>query len=284
MDNVIKKIADRFGEDILLESRKLSSLIDDYIPGDKKTANLLNAAIRNNVPKKLFDLKSLEETDREIKIKELCGQFAREYAIAEKAAYPIVNQFAAAFKYQEVKFSAAKSKAKPEKPVPVAQIQSQPAANLPNESVQNNISETNDLSENSEDSKKDKAEEKSPQNNVSVMDSRPEKKTEQDFLFELQMGVAKKARIPDILTLITGVFIVLALSVSMFIMPDETFSEQENRALQQFPKLSENGFLDRLIDGKFTAEIADYYADQFPLRDMFVGLKGRAEITLLKND
>ena len=71
MDNVIKKIADRFGEDILLESRKLSSLIDDYIPGDKKTANLLNAAIRNNVPKKLFDLKFLDEKDRAVKIEEL---------------------------------------------------------------------------------------------------------------------------------------------------------------------------------------------------------------------
>ena len=117
------------------------------------------------------------------------------------------------------------------------------------------------------------------------MDSRPEKKTEQDALLEIQMRAAKSARIPDILTLATSVVFILALTILMFVIPDESFSEQENRMLQQFPKISSEGkFLDRLVDGKFTAEISKYYSDQFPFRDTFVGFKGILEIGMLKSE
>ena len=117
------------------------------------------------------------------------------------------------------------------------------------------------------------------------MDVKPVKKTEQEILLEIQMRAQKKAHLPDILTIVTGSAIILALTVFMFVTPDNAFSEQENRALQQFPKISSEGkFLDRLADGKFTAEIAEYYSDQFPLRDIFVGIKGVAEIGLLKGE
>ena len=117
------------------------------------------------------------------------------------------------------------------------------------------------------------------------MDVKPVKKTEQEILIDIQMSAKQKARLPDILTVLTGSLIILALSVFMFIFPDNTFSEQENRPLQEFPKISTEGkFLDRLADGKFTAEIATYYADQFPFRDIFVGIKGAAEIGLLKGE
>ena len=118
------------------------------------------------------------------------------------------------------------------------------------------------------------------------MDSKPEKKTEQEKLLELQMNVAPKARIPDILTLATALLIIFALAVLMFVTPDKTFSEQENRYnLQLFPAISTKGkFLDRLVEGKFTSEMATYYSDQFPFRDAFVGIKGIAEIGMLKGE
>ncbi|MCL1793396.1 MAG: DHHW family protein [Oscillospiraceae bacterium] len=117
------------------------------------------------------------------------------------------------------------------------------------------------------------------------MDDKPAKKTEQEILLEIQMRSKDKARIPDILTIVTGAAVICALSVLMFVFPDSDFSEQERRALQQFPKISSEGkFLDRLADGKFTAEIATYYSDQFPFRDAFVGIKGAAEIALLKGE
>ncbi|MCL2096559.1 MAG: DHHW family protein [Oscillospiraceae bacterium] len=92
------------------------------------------------------------------------------------------------------------------------------------------------------------------------------------------------ANIPDILTVVTCALILFVLALAVFILPDEAFSEQENRVLQQFPAISENSFLDRLPGGKFTSDMAEYYADQFPLRDVFVGLKGAAEIGLLKGE
>ncbi|MCL1859663.1 MAG: DHHW family protein [Oscillospiraceae bacterium] len=278
MDSVIKKIADRFGEDILLESRKLSSLIDDYIPGDKKTANLLNAAIRNNIPKKLYDMKSLGEEDRETKIKELCAQFTREYALSEKLAYSIINQFTSAFKYPEVKFSAAK---KPK-------IKTAPPAASADLSKNPDISQVQDTQVSQSATTIDLTTSVSPENTPETAKNLKQTgELTQNRLIELQMNAAKKARIPDILTLITGAFIIIALAAAMFIIPDETFSEQENRSLQQFPALSsksEGKFLDRLVDGKFTADIAKYYSDQFPFRNMFVGLKGIVEIAMLKSE
>ena len=117
------------------------------------------------------------------------------------------------------------------------------------------------------------------------MDGKPAKKSEQDILLEMQMGVKQKARIPDVLTVLTGLLIVFALSILMAVTPDETFSEQESRVLQTFPKISTEGkFLDRLIEGKFTPEIAKYCSDQFPARDIFVGIKGVAEIALFKGE
>lgn len=119
------------------------------------------------------------------------------------------------------------------------------------------------------------------------MDNTPEKKTDRQSLPELQMNTAENARIPDILTVITGAFIILALTIIMIIMPDKTFSEQENRALQQFPALSSKAggiFPDRFFSGEFTADMVKYCADQFPFRDAFVGLKGMAEIALFKSE
>ena len=120
-------------------------------------------------------------------------------------------------------------------------------------------------------------------------------KTASDIPAELQMTEAesKKATIPDILTIITGLIIIFGLAVLMFVLPDQTFSEQENRTLQQFPEFSKESFWagsrtyeDRDGNEKegYTKKIAKYYSDQFPFRDMFAGLKGLTEIAMLKGE
>jgi len=120
--------------------------------------------------------------------------------------------------------------------------------------------------------------------------------TEQEKLLEIQMKVKDKSRPVDIVTMILTLFIVFALGIAIYVIPDAEFSEQENRYLQQFPKIQSNysggifdriaagKFLDRLIDGDFTSEMADYYADQFPMRDLFVGIKGFCETAALKGE
>ncbi|MFA6948109.1 MAG: DHHW family protein [Eubacteriales bacterium] len=117
------------------------------------------------------------------------------------------------------------------------------------------------------------------------MSKRPEKMTDAEHNLEIQMSLAKKTRGADIATIIITLAIIFGFAAAIYIVPDAQFSEQENRYLQQFPALSSEGkHFDRFFSGKFTSEIADYYSDQFPARDVFVGMKGVAEIALCKTE
>ena len=59
--------------------------------------------------------------------------------------------------------------------------------------------------------------------------------------------------------------IVLFLVLSLLV-PDKEFSESENRSLAQRPGLSD------LWDGTFLNDLGDYFADQFPARDLWMTL------------
>lgn len=69
------------------------------------------------------------------------------------------------------------------------------------------------------------------------------------------------------------VFLALGLAL-LSIFPDKSFSEQENRDLQQFPKFS----FETLFAGKYTSKVETYVADQFPFRDAWTTLKARCEL------
>ena len=76
------------------------------------------------------------------------------------------------------------------------------------------------------------------------------------------------------------------------ISPDKTFSELENRNLQQLPKLEAEDFnlawpIDQSGDfftGEFMSRFETYLNDQFPLRDGWVGLKAATELMLGKKE
>lgn len=82
------------------------------------------------------------------------------------------------------------------------------------------------------------------------------------------------------LTSLLFVLLLLGFSVSFMILPDKSFSEQENRGLRTLPSFTWK----KLASGVFAAEINDYFADQFPLRDALVGWKGFSEIALGKGE
>ncbi len=129
--------------------------------------------------------------------------------------------------------------------------------------------------------------------------AKPKKRTMQDDadeLFALQMKLADEAKGADRVGMALFLAFIFVLGALIFILPDKAFSEQENRALQQRPKLQSNfdgslieriqegKFLDKYFSGDFSEDVADYYADQFPVRDFFVGLKGVTEIAMLKGE
>ncbi|MBQ8440378.1 MAG: hypothetical protein IJX19_06945 [Clostridia bacterium] len=84
----------------------------------------------------------------------------------------------------------------------------------------------------------------------------------------------------QIVTVVLFVTVLFAFSIGFILTPDQSFSEQENRSLRSFPKFTWK----KLASGAFGDEINDYFADQFPLRDALVGLKGYSENTLGKGE
>ena len=87
-----------------------------------------------------------------------------------------------------------------------------------------------------------------------------------------------RIRVADCVFLILLSLFLLGFGTAIFILPQESFSEQENRSLQTLPALS----FDMLADNELSGKIADFYADQFPARETFVGLKTLSEIVQLR--
>lgn len=89
---------------------------------------------------------------------------------------------------------------------------------------------------------------------------------------------APRTRIADLLLILILSLILVGFGIAIFLLPQETFSEQENRSLQTLPPLT----ADILTDNTVSRDIADFYADQFPARSALIGLKTISEISLLR--
>lgn len=64
------------------------------------------------------------------------------------------------------------------------------------------------------------------------------------------------------------------------LLPDQAFSQTENRYLQRLPEFS----LKALLDGSYGKKYEAYLSDQFPVRDQLVALKTEAELIQGKED
>ena len=74
--------------------------------------------------------------------------------------------------------------------------------------------------------------------------------------------------------------LLFGFALAFLILPDRPFSDQENRSLRTFPAWS----VEALLSGRLGEEFNTYFADQFPLRDSLVGVKGVAELSLGKGE
>ena len=73
---------------------------------------------------------------------------------------------------------------------------------------------------------------------------------------------------------------IAVLSVASIFNPVRTFSETENRELQQMPEFS----LKSLFAGEFTRDYETFITDQFVARDEWIALKTQTELLLGKKD
>ena len=82
--------------------------------------------------------------------------------------------------------------------------------------------------------------------------------------------------------IMTAMFIIFIFGIVILNMftPIKEFSESENRVLEQIPKFS----FKSLFKGQFTTSYEKYISDQFPLRDVWVGVKSRSDNTIGKKE
>lgn len=84
----------------------------------------------------------------------------------------------------------------------------------------------------------------------------------------------------EMLTVILFCVTVAALALFFVLLPDREFSQQENRNLASFPEVT----AERFFSGELGREMNVYFADQFPMRDVFVKIKSAVEIGFLKGE
>lgn len=94
----------------------------------------------------------------------------------------------------------------------------------------------------------------------------------------LQFSLKRSSRFENILLAVLTMGFIFFFAIAFWVVPDKDFSEEENTTLSSFPEFTLDGFL----HGDFTADFGTYMADQFPMRDFFVGLKGLSETVQLK--
>ena len=79
------------------------------------------------------------------------------------------------------------------------------------------------------------------------------------------------------------VFIGAFAALHLF-LPDRTFSENENRNLEQLPIPQFTGSGANFFSGEFMRDFETYVTDQFPLRDAFMSVKAACELALGKTE
>ena len=90
----------------------------------------------------------------------------------------------------------------------------------------------------------------------------------------MKRGIVLKER--DSYKSILGILLLIYIGSMVIvnkITADRVFSEAENRRLEQAPKFSTS----QVIDGRFTTNYEKYVSDQFPLRDLWIGVKSTSE-------
>jgi hypothetical protein len=81
---------------------------------------------------------------------------------------------------------------------------------------------------------------------------------------------------------VTALFLalILGLGTAFWVIPDTDFSPEENKPLQTLPPFTVQSWL----DGKISAQLINYFSDQFPARNGWLDLHALGELGLLRGE
>ncbi len=88
----------------------------------------------------------------------------------------------------------------------------------------------------------------------------------------------KEKQLSNFLFLFAFSGIILALGIGIFVLPQQSFSEKENRTLSDAPKISASA----ISDGSFFAEVNAFYSDHIPFRNSFTAIHAISELSMGK--
>lgn len=89
-----------------------------------------------------------------------------------------------------------------------------------------------------------------------------------------------KKNIANLILLLCLASIIAFFSLSYFITPEKSFSEDENRALQTLPRFT----YEKLLDGTYTHQLHNYFSDQIVFRKEMIMVKSTSELLMGKNE
>ena len=90
----------------------------------------------------------------------------------------------------------------------------------------------------------------------------------------------KKHNIFNIIFLFFIASIIAFFSISYLFIPEKVFLEEENRVLQTSPIFS----LEKLLDGTYTHQLHNYFADQINFRTKMIEIKACTELLMGRNE
>ncbi len=88
----------------------------------------------------------------------------------------------------------------------------------------------------------------------------------------------QKSRLTDLIFLCVCATLVILLGVGIFLLPQKSYSEQENRALSSPPSFS----FQALLNGSYFDSLSSFYSDHVPLRQQMISAKAICELCLGK--
>ncbi len=93
-EQILERLFKDFDTKIFKSSARLSALLADFMPHDKRTLRLFKFAAEYNVPVQLLEAENYDESDRAIKIQTLKRNFQQEFFLEASSASYAVDCFA----------------------------------------------------------------------------------------------------------------------------------------------------------------------------------------------
>ncbi len=87
-------------------------------------------------------------------------------------------------------------------------------------------------------------------------------------------------RVFSIITISVCGLLLVALGVGIFALPQQSFSDNENRYLKETPSFS----VDTLLNGEYTADFEQMCSDQIPMRDFWISARSKVLVLAGNNE